>query len=479
MAPPDFPRLQEISLDLRVVGFTTLMVMLTSVVSAILPAIHVSKPDVVNALKESNRSGTDGAARQRLRGTLVAGQIALALILLIGAGLMINSFIRVQRQELGADPANLLTFYFRYTQSETITPYGRYRGMGLWDVNPRPAIMFDRVLDRLKLVPGVLSVAAASRPPLNDIGSLPMGFFIEGRPAPKAESAPTSNYLAVTPAFFSAMRIPLSRGRDFSDRDTASAPWVIIINQTMARRYFPDEDPIGKRITLDFVPDERPREIIGVSGDIVTSRLQREQGAAMYVPHAQQPSRWMGPWWPQRAGLFYVVRASGDPMRLAPAVKRAVAEIDSNTPAADMHLVEQDLDQQVRNLRIYILLLAIFGIVAAVLAATGIYGVMAYSIAQRRREIGIRMALGATSLDVLKMVLRDARRVIGSGLLIGVAGAAALTGVIKSALYGVEPTDPLTFASVSALLILIAFLACVIPTRRAIAVDPTAALRSE
>jgi putative ABC transport system permease protein len=166
-------------------------------------------------------------------------------------------------------------------------------------------------------------------------------------------------------------------------------------------------------------------------------------------------------------------------MRLAPAVKRAVAEIDSNTPAADMHLVEQDLDQQVRNLRIYILLLAIFGIVAAVLAATGIYGVMAYSIAQRRREIGIRMALGATSLDVLKMVLRDAGRVIGSGLLIGVAGAAALTGVIKSALYGVEPTDPLTFASVSALLILIAFLACVIPTRRAIAVDPTAALRSE
>jgi putative ABC transport system permease protein len=275
------------------------------------------------------------------------------------------------------------------------------------------------------------------------------------------------------------MKIPMLRGRDFNDRDTTGAPPVIIISQTMARQFFPKENPIGQRVTLDLVPDERPREIIAVVGDTVTTRLEREQAPAVYVPHLQQTARFTGPWMYFRTGMYFVLRTSGEPMSVAQAIKQAVAEIDPATPAADLRPLEQSLDDQVRNMRIYMLLLGIFGAAAVILAATGIYGVMAYSVAQRTRDIGIRMALGARSSDVLKMIFSQVGRLIGVGMAIGVAGAVALTGLIKSALYGITATDPVTYAGVSLLLVLVALIACAIPTRRAVRVDPTIALRYE
>jgi putative ABC transport system permease protein len=247
----------------------------------------------------------------------------------------------------------------------------------------------------------------------------------------------------------------------------------------MARQFFPNENPIGKLVTLDLVPDERPREIVAVVGDTVNSRLEREQTPAVYVPHVQQTAKFTGPWVYFRTGMYFVLRTSGEPMSLANAVRRAVAEVDPNTPAADLRTLEQNLDDQVRNLRIYMLLLGIFGTVAVILAATGIYGVMTCAVAERTREIGIRIALGASSTDVLKMVFSQVGRIIGVGLAIGLAGAIALTGLIKSALYGVTATDPATYAGVSLLLVLIALIACAIPTRRAVRVDPTIALRHE
>jgi putative ABC transport system permease protein len=420
---------------------------------------------------------------------LVTGQIALALMLLIGAGLMINSFIHVQKHDLGADPKNLLTFNFQWPISEGAKPAGKYHGVGLWEVSPRPAKTFDRVAERLRSVPGVLSAAAINIPPLN-AGTLPLvaRFLIEGQPAPLPNGASagaskqpdqTANYFAVTPDFFGTMRIPILRGRDFNDRDKEDAPLVMIINQSMALQFFPGENPIGQRVTLDLAPGERPREIVAVVGDTATNRLAREQAPALYVPHVQQTAQFSGPWVYFRTGMYFVLRTSGEPMALATGVKRAVAEVDPNTPAADLRPLEQNLDDQVRNMRIYILCLGIFGTVAAVLAATGIYGVMAYSVAERTREIGIRVALGASSADVLKMVFVQAGRVVGLGLAIGIAGATALTGLIKSALYGVTATDPATYAAVSLLLILIALIACAIPTRRAVKVDPTTALRYE
>jgi putative ABC transport system permease protein len=402
---------------------------------------------------------------------------------------MINSFIRIQRHDLGADPKNLLTFDFHWPISEGAKAAGKYRGVGLWDVSPRPAQTFDRVAERLRTVPGILSAAAINVPPLNT-GLLPLvtSFLIEGQPTPLPNGAgagvsqqpdQTANYFAVTPDFFGTMRVPILRGRDFNDRDTADAPLVMIINQAMARQFFPKENPLGQRVTLDLVPGERPREIVAVVGDTAANRLARDQAPAVYVPHVQQTSQFSGPWVYFRTGMYFVVRTSGEPMTVANAVKQAVAEIDPATPAADLRPLEQNLDDQVRNMRIYMLLLGILGTAAAILAATGIYGVMAYSVAERTREIGIRMALGARSADVLKMIFSQAGRVIGVGVAIGLVGAIALTGLMKSTLYGITATDPVTYAGVSLLLVLIAVVACAIPTRRAVRVDPTIALRYE
>jgi putative ABC transport system permease protein len=489
-APPGFPRLDELSLDFSVLIFTAGVVMLTALIFGIAPALQASKADLVSSLKESGRRGTDSVARQYLRSVLVTVQIALALVLLIGAGLMINSFIRVQKNDLGADPQNLLTFDFRFAQTDAIKPYGRYRGVGLWDVLTLPALTFDRVAERMRSVPGVLSVAAVSRPPLSS-GGLQMPFLIEGQPAPPPppqnssaangpqQQAQSADYFSVTPGFFATMKIPVLRGRDFNAHDTASTTPVIIINQTMARRYFPNEEPLGKRITLDFVPDERAREIIGVVGDTRTDRLQKTPVPTVYVPHLQQTPRWMGPAWGDRAGMFFVLRTSVDPMSLVETVKRAVADVDLTRPASNFRTVQQNLNQQTQYLRLYILLLGIFGGIAAILAAIGIYGIMAFSVAERTREIGIRMSLGAGSLDVVMMVMRHALLLVAIGWLAGLLSSFALTRLIQSGLYGVTATDPATYAGISLLLILVASSACLIPTLRALRVDPTIALRYE
>jgi putative ABC transport system permease protein len=485
-APPGFPRLNELSIDTSVLGFTAIVVVLTAVIFGIVPALQASKADLVSSLKESGRSGTDSVTRQYLRSVLVTAQIALALVLLIGAGLMINSFVRVQKNDLGADPHNVLSFDFRFAQTDAIKPYARYRGLGLWDVSPLPALTFDRIVERVRTVPGVVSVAAINRVPLSS-GGIQMPFLIEGRPAPPPSSSgdgrqdqgQTANYFSVTPNFFATMKIPILHGRDFNAQDSAAGTLVIIINETMVRRFFANEDPIGKRIILDFVPDERPREVIAVVGDTRTNRMQQEPVPMMYVPHVQQTPRWMGPQWGDRAGMFFVLRTSGEPMNLVETIKRAVAEVDRTRPATNFRSIDQYLSQQTQYLRLYILLLGIFGAIAAVLAAIGIYGIMAYSVAERTREIGIRMALGAGSRDVLRMVIRHAALLVTIGWAIGLGGSLALTRLIKSGLYGVTATDPATYALISAVLIGVAIVACLIPTLRAVRVDPTIALRYE
>jgi putative ABC transport system permease protein len=480
-APPGFPRLNELSLDLPVLGFTALVAILTAVLFGIAPAIQASNPDLVGSLKESGRSGTEGVARQHLRSALVTIQIAMALILLIGAGLMINSFIRIQNNPLGADPKGLLTFDFRFSRDEAIKPYGRYRNAGLWDINPLTTLTFQRIFERVQKLPGVQSAAGASTPPL--AGALGMGFLIEGRPAPppgpNGQPGQIASYIAITPNYFATLRTPILQGRDFSERDTAAAPFVVIINQTMAKRFWPNESPIGKHIRLDYVPDEPLREIVGVAGDIRMSRQQRQLGPTVYAPYLQQTPRWMGAGYSTRAGMFFVLRIGGNPTGLAASIRQAVAEVDHNKPVASIRTVEEYLDQQVQYVRLYVLLLGIFGAVAAGLAAIGIYGVMAYSVAERTREIGIRMALGASARDVLKLVILQALLLLSIGLTLGLSGSFALTRYLKSALYEVTATDPTTYIGVSLLLTVVAVCACLVPTRRAVSVSPTVALRYE
>jgi putative ABC transport system permease protein len=471
-APRDFPRLEQVSLDFRVLGFTALTVLVTGVISAIFPAIQTARVALMDSLKDSGRSATSNVNRVRLRSLLVTGQIALAVMLLIGAGLMIHSFVRILEKDLGADTKNLLTFDFRLTQAETAKPFGRYRGLGLWDISPVPAQRVERVLERLQQLRGVSAVAAVNLPPFrNQTMTLP--FLIEGD-----EVQNSAQYLAVTRGFFGVMKIPLLRGRDFTDRDTENSPPVVIINETLARQYFPNVDPIGKRLSVDWVPDEPVREIVGIVGDTAVSPLQKKQEPALYLPHLQQTSKFTGPYWFTRSGMYFVMRTNEEPLRIVPSLKAAVSEIDRNTPVAEVRTVEETIHNEIRNLQLYMLLLGIFGAVATVLAASGIYGVMAYSVAERGREIGIRIAVGAGARDVLKMILRQAIVIIGIGLAAGLSGALALSRLFQAALLGEASADPLTYAAVSLLLLITAGLACLIPTRRAVTVDPTTCLRN-
>jgi len=483
-APPGLPGLDDFSIDVRVLAFTAAVSIVTGLVFGLLPALQSSKANLAGAIKESGRGAMGGLARHRLRSVLVTGQIALALVLLIGAGLMINTFVRLQRNDLGADPRGVLTFEVRFPEDEMMKVVGRYRGVGLWEISPVTALTFNRIFERMQGLPAVQSAAGSTFPPLS--GAMAMNFIIAGRPAPApggtgATSQPQTNaaYLAVTPNFFATMKIPILRGRDFNDRDTQAAPPVVIINQTMARRFWPDEDPIGQRITLDFVPDEQPRQIIAVVGDTRFSPYEEDPPAVMYVPHMQQTPRWQGPSWNARARMTFMLRTAGDPMALIPAVRAAVAEIDPGKPVSEIRTVEQSLNQRLQGTRLYTGLLVVFGVIAGLLAAVGIYGVMAYSVGQRTHEIGVRMALGAMSRDVMGLVFRQAALMIVFGLVIGLAGSFALTRFLGDALWGVTPTDPPTFGAVSLGLILVAALACLIPTLRAMRVNPTIALRYE
>jgi predicted permease len=285
--------------------------------------------------------------------------------------------------------------------------------------------------------------------------------------------------MPVTPNYFSTVRIPVLQGRDFNTSDTASSPLVVVINKTMAQRWWPNENPIGQRITFDFVPDERPREVVGVVGDVRLNQTQTQPGPIAYLPHVQQSQRWLGPSWNYRSAMFYILRTNGNAAGMASAIRSAVAEVDGSKPAGNIQTVEQNLRDQVSGRRVYMLLLSVFGAIAAVLAAVGIYGVMAYAVTQRTREIGIRMALGATSSSVLSLVVKQALVLVFIGLILGVGGAIGLTRFLKNELYGVESTDPTTFIAVSVGLVVVAILASLIPTRRAVSVDPTVALRHE
>lgn len=481
--PVDFLRLDRISLDERVLAVTALVTLASSLLFTLVPAIQAVRTNLADPL-QSSRGSIGNRGRQRTRSALASGQIALALVLLTGAGLMIRSFAHAMDTNLGADPKNLLTFDFRLALRDVARPAGRYRGVGLWDINASAAQTFDRVYARLQTVPGVLSAAAINVQPFSG-QTLDVPFLIEGRPIPAPSTGAgvsqaeqqTARYFAVTPSYFATMKIPLRRGRDFNAHDTDSAAPVVVINETLSRRFFPNQNPIGQRITLDFVPNEHPREIIAVVGDTAAGPLQRVSAPAVYVPQLQQTAQFSGPAIYFRCGLYFVLRTSGDPMAVVPAVQRAVAEISRDTPVAEPRALTQTLSSQVANLRLYMVLLALFGAVATLLAATGIYGVMAYSVAERRREIGIRIALGAHTKSILFMILRQATPIASAGLAVGLIAALALTRLLKSTLFGVAATDPETYVAVVSVLLLFALVASFIPARRATHVDPTVALK--
>ena len=455
-SPENVPRLNGVRLSGHVLAFTALTALLTGLIFGLLPALHVSKSDLGESLKQSGRGSTDGVRHARLRSALVVAEVALALMPLVGAGLLIQSFLRLERVNPGLDPHNVLTFNLGL-------PDARYSTF-------QQAAFFQQLLPRIRALPGVRSASAVLPLPLSDDRFL-VTFEIEGRPVAKSEE-PVTNYRNAATGYFNTMHIPLLEGRDFSDQDNEKAPPVIIVNETFAKRFFPGEDSIGKRIMPGISITEGGkvmRQIVGVVGDVRHQGLNLEAGPEVYEPESQMPFD----------TLILVVRTEGDPRGLIGAVREQVKALDKDLPIFDVKLMEEYLSASVAQPRFNTMLLGIFAGVALVLAAVGLYGVMSYSVVQRTHEIGIRMALGAQQKDVLRMIVNQAMRMTLLGTALGLAGAWAASRLMSGLLFGVKPSDPATYAGVALLLGTVALLACFLPAQRAMRVDPLVALRYE
>ncbi|MFL6333883.1 MAG: ABC transporter permease [Pyrinomonadaceae bacterium] len=452
------PRATEIGLDSRVLLFTLGVSVLTGVVFGLAPAFQTSGVNLHDTLKEGGRSGQLGV-RKGLRNVLVVVEMAFAVVLLVGAGLLIRSFVELQRVNPGFQPAGVLAM-------QVSLPSNKYK-----EGEQRTA--FDRqLLEELRGLAGVKSAATITSLPMsgwNQSGS----FRIEGRQVAPNESAPHGDRWMASDDYFQTMGIPLVRGRYFDARDTADAPGVAIVSEALARKYWPDEDPVGQRIAIDRLPDgqtPRWREVVGVVGHVRNESLEGESRGQYYLPYTQRPTS---------SDLFLVVRADGDPSPLAPLVRARIASVDKDLPVYKVTTMEKLVSDSLAQRRFSLTLFGVFAALALALAVVGLYGVMSYGVAQRTHEIGLRMALGAQGRDVLRMVVGQGMALVAVGLGLGLAGAFALTRLMTSLLFGVSAADPVTYAGIAVLLSAVALLASYLPARRATKVDPMVALRYE
>jgi putative ABC transport system permease protein len=458
--PANIPRVKDVGLDTSVLVFTMGISLLTGILFGLAPALQASKPDFNEALKEGGRGSTEGFSRNRVRSLLVISEVALSLVLLIGAGLMIKSFVQLLNVKPGFEPEHVLT-------ANISLPPAKYP-----DVEKQSAF-YQQVTERVRALPGIDSAGTVSPLPLS--GSFIQNLVtIEGRPPLAPGEKPITNTRIISPDYLRAMGIPLQRGRNFTEHDDKDAPDVFLVNETFVRRFFPGEDPIGKRIKVSIRPSpDKPDangEIVGVVGDVKHQSLDKEAGPEAYVPAMKFAEGYM---------TVVARAASSDPAQLTSALRGAVQQVDPDQPVFDIQTMKQVLAESVARQRFNMLLLGLFAGIALLLAAVGIFGVMNYSVSQRTHEIGIRMALGAQTRDILKMVVGQGMILTFIGVVLGLVAAYFLTRVMSGLLYGVSTTDPLTFAGVSGLLVAAALLACYIPARRATKVDPMIALRYE
>jgi putative ABC transport system permease protein len=473
--PPGAPPLTAIGLNPRVIALLAVLTLVTGLACGVVPAIRGSRRDPIRSLRDPSAPPSAGRRRLFPQGVLVSVQLALALVLLIGSGLLLNSLVRQVRRDLNFDPDGLVRVDYSVPVNSYARRIGSYGGFPYFEIAPSASQATERVLTRLRAVPGAVSVAGISAPPVDSFVLATMEVKLEGA---TAEPRPSATYFLVTPNLFPTLRTPIVHGRDFTDRDTAGTPWVAIVNETCARRFWPGEDPIGKRLTLDTVPEELSREVIGVVRDIPT-RHAEDPRPVIYASYLQQPSRYRAPWTGLFGQMLFMIRPAGDPSGLMADARRAIAAIDPQRPLVDVSTMKSHIYAATNEFRSFVLLVSVFAAAAALLAAIGTYGVMAYTVSQQTREIGIRRALGAGPREIVALVGTRTLACVASGLIAGLATALALTRLIASQLWGVTATDPVTFAGVSVLLVAIAGTACVLPARRALSVDPTLALRND
>jgi len=451
MLPEGAPRLEQIGIDYRVLTFAIGLSALTGILFGIVPALQASKLDVTSALKEGGRSG-EGHRRTSARSLLLIGEVALSLMLLVGAGLLIKSFLRLQEVRPGFNAHNVLI-------ANLALPYPKYQYEHFEE-------FFRRLTERLEAAPGVQAAGGSLNLPLNAGGyAIERGFVPEGRSLTVDENR-DAMFSAITGDYFRALQIPLLAGRTFELRDNANAPKVVIINETIAKRHFGSvTEAIGKRLSI-WRDEKFMREIVGVVGDTKTGSLTGQGGAQIYVPNAQAQWNLMG----------LVIRTAGDPAAFAATLRHEVQALDKDQPIYNVRTMDDVVANSLGTRRVSMQLLTVFAIAALLLAAIGIYGVMAYSVTQRTQEIGIRMALGAQKWDVLRLVVRQGMTLAAIGVVVGLVGALGLTRVISNLLFGVGASDPTTFIGISLLLIAVAFVACYLPARRAAKLDPVIAL---
>jgi putative ABC transport system permease protein len=456
------PRFAVISIDLWVLTFTLTVSLLTGIFAGLAPASRLAKTDVNEALKQGGRAGSD-SGMGRLSGLLVVSEVALSLVLLVGAGLMIRSLWLLRVVDPGFDPNNATTMRIVVPRTKFASPLQQVQ-------------FFDHILDRLQTLPGVESAGVIDDLPLSGDGSH-QPIQIEGRPVVVMSEQPEVDVRLISQGYLHALHIPLRKGREFSSSDTADRPGVVLISETMARRFWPNEDPIGKHLTVTFYP-EKPKEIIGIVGDVKLDALDvSAPSATLYVPLTQLSASSTAAW--RSFGLSLVVRVTSYSAGVIFAITNTIREIDPQTPVVEVASMEQVISTSLSQRRFNMLLFTAFAGLAVVLAAVGIYSVLAYAVRRRVREIGIRMTLGAQISDVLRLVVVEGMTPTLIGMLIGMAGAVALGGVLSSLIYGVKPTDPLTFAAVSGLLGVVALFATLVPAYRATRVEPIKALREE
>lgn len=464
LSPASIPRLNEISLDARVVAVTAGVSLLTGLLFGLAPAMQFSKPDLNETLKDVGRSSTDGRQRQRLRGVLIISELALSVVLLIGAGLMIRSFIQVQGADPGFNPENLLTMRLSL-------PRSKYP-----DFN-RQIQFFQDLLERIHAQPGVQSTAIINVLPLSG-SSADRSFKIEGRNPIQGESGPDEELRFVSSGYFSTMGILLLRGRDFTQRDNSESTRVVIVNQALADRYWPGEDAIGKRIAYSGLGEGKPNwcEIIGVVRNVKHAGPDIPAKPEVYLPFLQPlfstATSSIGP-------MYLVTRSAAQPESLTGSIRGVISSVDRNQPVSNVRTMTERLSAALAQRRFNMLLLGIFAGVALLLASIGIYGVMSFAVTQRTRELGIRMALGASASDLLRLVLGQGLALTLIGVTGGLGASFVLTSLINSLLYEVSATDALTFVVVSVILIIVSAGACFVPAVRAMRVDPMMALRHE
>ena len=479
LAPNLLPGTGDVQMNLPVFALGVLLSLATGFIFGAIPALQISRPDLMDALRDSSRSTTIGRAGQKVRGAFVVSQVALSLVLLVGAGLLTHSLIRLNMIRPGLNPRGLVTFQIPFSRT-------LYRGGGgntptgglLVEMSPRLNVLTEQVRDKLAAIPGVESATIATTPPLSGPPRR-LNFSRPERNLSESEKeAWSAEWYPISSSYFHTLQIPLIRGREFSTADSETSRPVAIINATMAQRFFPNEDPIGKQFTSELLYDQ-PREIVGIVGDVRQDRYQYTPQPQMYVPRAQLPAKMDMTLSFDILVATFVVRTNADPAALVPALRKTAAEVDPNQAINNVLTVEQYAAGQLQDLTHYTILLSIFGGISALLSFIGLFGVMANAVAQRTNEIGIRVALGATSASVLGLIVRQGLVLVGLGIAAGVTASSLVTQVIARFLWSVSPTDPLTFAAVIAGMAAVAMAACYIPARRALRIDPMSALRSE